>query len=62
MYISSQALTNSLAAHHATNLINFELVKHLTSQRLLSEKQYGLRFSISNADVLKNIAERICLI
>lgn len=41
-------------------LTNSELVKHFTSQCLLSDKQYVLRFSISTSDLIIVIAESFC--
>lgn len=38
-------------------LINAELVKHLSSHDLVSDKEYGFRFSRSTAYVLPNITE-----
>lgn len=41
-------------------LINSELVKHLTSWGLLSDKQYGFHFSWSTTDMLMVIAKNTC--
>ncbi len=40
-------------------LINAEVVNHLTSHNLLSDKQYGFRYARSTADVLTAITETV---
>lgn len=40
-------------------IINAEVVKHLTSHDILSNKQYGFRYARSSADVITTITEYV---